>query len=163
MVPTFLVTSMSMPAFLIPPEKLAGRLGISVTLFLTVAAYKLIVAGSLPQVPKQTLLDKYLFGCTLFLCFSGVLNAVACVMSWRGSPRRATQICANSHARRTHTTCALERFGFRRAPRSARAQPTPAHPVLEDWTRGLLRGCWYGGRPPRETWPPTPLPGNLYT
>lgn len=53
------LTSMAFGAFTVPWTDIADRFSVTLTLLLTLVAYKLVISTSLPQVSYLTLLDKY--------------------------------------------------------------------------------------------------------
>lgn len=66
-VPMFLFVQMSVMSFCLAYKDASDRLGVSLTLVLTAAAYKFVVSNMLPAIPYLTLLDKYVMMCSLWL------------------------------------------------------------------------------------------------
>ena len=52
--------------FLVPPDDVASRCDITLTLFLTIVATKFLVGERLPQLPFLTIIDVYFMGSWLF-------------------------------------------------------------------------------------------------
>eukprot|EP00730_Choanoeca_flexa_P017084 TRINITY_DN8181_c0_g1_i7.p1 TRINITY_DN8181_c0_g1~~TRINITY_DN8181_c0_g1_i7.p1 ORF type:complete len:351 (+),score=54.94 TRINITY_DN8181_c0_g1_i7:104-1156(+) len=75
--PLFVLVSLTGCVFAISPEEVGERLSVSLTLLLTVIAYKLVVASSLPAVAYLTWLDRYSLAALLMLVLTVVQNAMA--------------------------------------------------------------------------------------
>jgi hypothetical protein len=75
--PLFLIISMALSSFALPPDKLDVRLAIILTLLLTAVAFKYVVAGYLPKVSYVTLLDGYVITAYLALVLIGAENCFA--------------------------------------------------------------------------------------
>jgi len=56
--PTFLFTTLAFLSMLIDPDNLADRLSVTISLMLTGAAYKIVSAQAVPEIPNLTLLDQ---------------------------------------------------------------------------------------------------------
>ena len=86
--PLLLLVSLTGCVFVLPPEEVGDRLSVSLTLLLTVVAYKLVVASSLPAVAYLTWLDRYSLAALLMLVVTVAENALAAVIEgWtRASP-----------------------------------------------------------------------------
>ena len=86
--PVGVIAMMAPIQFLIPLTNVDGRLAVSLTLTLTVAAYKLAIASMVPNVGYLTLLDKYVLGCMLFIAVTvfegGILGHIAMDKDRRG-------------------------------------------------------------------------------
>ena len=52
------------------------RLSLTLTLLLTAVAFKLVIAGSLPQLSYMTILDQYMWMSLLFICLVAIENAI---------------------------------------------------------------------------------------
>lgn len=78
--PSGTFTTMEFLSLLIPAEDLADRLSVTITLLLTLTAYKIVAANSVPDVPYLTLLDKYVVGCYLFSALIAGQNGAASVL-----------------------------------------------------------------------------------
>ena len=76
----FVVTSSCGAAFVLPASDLSDRLGIILTLFLTIVATKFLVGDKLPSVAFITYLDAYFLWCFFFFVFLIVEMAV---MTWQ--------------------------------------------------------------------------------
>lgn len=57
--PLFLIGNLNFVALVIPPEDLATRSQIILTLILTIVAFKMTISQMLPRLPYPTILDKY--------------------------------------------------------------------------------------------------------
>ncbi|OQR82066.1 hypothetical protein THRCLA_11169 [Thraustotheca clavata] len=77
-IPMALLSSLGFLSFATEEKRIgtAERLLISLTLVLTVVAYKFAVAGAIPQIPYMTTLDRHTTFCFVFLCGIAVENAV---------------------------------------------------------------------------------------
>lgn len=75
--PCGLFTTMEFLSLLVPRNDLADRLSVTITLLLTLTAYKIISAQSVPDVPYLTMLDNYVVGCTLFSFLVAGQNGLA--------------------------------------------------------------------------------------
>eukprot|EP00316_Scyphosphaera_apsteinii_P024213 CAMPEP_0119322292 /NCGR_PEP_ID=MMETSP1333-20130426/57740_1 /TAXON_ID=418940 /ORGANISM="Scyphosphaera apsteinii, Strain RCC1455" /LENGTH=320 /DNA_ID=CAMNT_0007329483 /DNA_START=23 /DNA_END=982 /DNA_ORIENTATION=+ len=71
-VPMLLIMAMSAIAFLVPFQDVADRMSITLTLFLTIVASKLIVVTELPKTNHLSLLDKYFMSAYALMSFSVV-------------------------------------------------------------------------------------------
>ncbi|CAK9068068.1 Cys-loop ligand-gated ion channel (ELIC) [Durusdinium trenchii] len=71
------IVVMSWSSFTIDAADKAGRLSASLTLVLTAVAYKYIVAQMVPHISYNTLLDKYILTCWLFLFLVVIENCFA--------------------------------------------------------------------------------------
>lgn len=78
--PLFLLVSLTGTAFAVPYEDAADRLSVSLTLLLTVVAYKFVVASTLPAVAYLTWLDKYSLAALCVLSLVVAENALASVL-----------------------------------------------------------------------------------
>eukprot|EP00729_Bicosta_minor_P017839 gene17839-4579_t len=76
--PSFIFTSLAFLSLLIPDEDLADRLSVTLTLMLTSAAYKIVAANAVPDVPFLTYLDTYCVTCLVFSVLVSVQNAIVC-------------------------------------------------------------------------------------
>jgi hypothetical protein len=65
--PIAVFSGLAFTAFSIPPAEVADRLGVALTLLLSLAAYKFAVTSMIPQVSYQTLLDRYVLDNFLLL------------------------------------------------------------------------------------------------
>lgn len=75
--PSGAFTTMEFLSLLVPAEDLADRLSVTITLLLTLTAYKIVSANSVPDVPHLTLLDKYVVACTIFSAMVACQNGLA--------------------------------------------------------------------------------------
>lgn len=66
-IPMLTFVIMSFMSYFVHKKDVADRMDLSLTLVLTAAAYKFVVAGMLPAVGYLTLLDKYVLACMMFL------------------------------------------------------------------------------------------------
>eukprot|EP00040_Diaphanoeca_grandis_P011355 m.58161 g.58161 ORF g.58161 m.58161 type:complete len:382 (-) comp22510_c0_seq2:24-1169(-) len=80
MFPSFLFTSMEFLALMIATEDLADRLSVTITLLLTLAAYKIVSASAVPDIPYLTLLDIYVVACAIFSALLAVQHGIASVV-----------------------------------------------------------------------------------
>ena len=72
-----MIQCLSFTAFwLDPKEDLADRLGVVLTLLLTVVAFKLMVKEDLPAVPYMTDMDKYILAATFMLFFQALMHTL---------------------------------------------------------------------------------------
>jgi len=72
-----LIQSLSFTAFwLHPKDELSDRLGVVLTLLLTVVAFKLMVKEDLPAVPYSTDMDKYIIAATFMLFVQAFLHTL---------------------------------------------------------------------------------------
>ena len=76
----FLITALTFSSFIINAEEVADRLHVTLTLLLTAIAFKFAVKQHIPPVAYQTLMDKYILSCLVFLFSISVQNAVAGVI-----------------------------------------------------------------------------------
>lgn len=74
--PLFGLTSMTFFAFLLEPADLADRQALVITMLLTVVAFKLVVADSLPKLSYSTRLDTYMEGCFITIFAIAIENAI---------------------------------------------------------------------------------------
>merc|ERR1711997_586631 len=74
--PLMTFVTMAFMTFFVPPEDVADRLGLSLTLVLTSAAYKFVVAGMLPAIGYKTMLDWYVEVCAFFQFIIVIENGV---------------------------------------------------------------------------------------
>jgi len=65
-IPLFFIVCCSVVSYVLPPQDLADRLSVSLTLLLTMIAFKFIIADKLPPISYLTLLDGYILLC--FMC-----------------------------------------------------------------------------------------------
>ena len=72
----------------------ASRLSVSLTLVLTAAAYKFVVASMLPAISYFTLLDYYVLSCSLFLFLVVIENGAMSAKTWFGHPVNTTAMDA---------------------------------------------------------------------
>eukprot|EP00455_Lapot_gusevi_P034578 TRINITY_DN3817_c0_g2_i2.p1 TRINITY_DN3817_c0_g2~~TRINITY_DN3817_c0_g2_i2.p1 ORF type:complete len:366 (+),score=59.01 TRINITY_DN3817_c0_g2_i2:78-1175(+) len=72
----FLIVTLSLISFTIPPSEISDRLSITLTLMLTAVAFKLVVAESLPKMSGLTLLDKYVFAAFMFVYLVAIQNGL---------------------------------------------------------------------------------------
>ena len=70
MLPTFLITTLSVTAFAIGVDSVDSRAQAGLTALLTIVAIKFSVAGNLPVLPYLTMLDQYLLYCIFFTSFT---------------------------------------------------------------------------------------------
>lgn len=80
----FFVLLISICAFasgFVPPDAFADRCSITLTLILTIVAFKYIIAEKLPSIAYLTIADWYVIGAFLFLVLVSVENAVAAYMA----------------------------------------------------------------------------------
>jgi len=70
MLPTFMITTLSLSEFSMTIEDVEARCGAGLTALLTIVAMKFTVASRLPDLPYLTMLDQYLLYCMIyaFLC-----------------------------------------------------------------------------------------------
>lgn len=61
--PLFFITTVSLISFAVPPEDVADRAGITLTVMLTLVAFKYSVADKLPQISYLTIIDAYVLLC----------------------------------------------------------------------------------------------------
>jgi len=71
-----LIVSASWIVFFLNPEDLAGRTGISVTLFLAAITFSFVIGSSLPKISYHTFIDQYLFVNYLYIVASMIFNLV---------------------------------------------------------------------------------------
>jgi hypothetical protein len=64
--PLFFMVCCSLVSFVLPPEDVPNRLSVSLTMMLTMIAFKFIVTDKLPPVSYLTLIDSYILLC--FMC-----------------------------------------------------------------------------------------------
>ena len=57
--PLYLITSVSCASFAVPPEEVADRCSITMTMMLTTVAYKYLISDRLPTISYLTLIDQY--------------------------------------------------------------------------------------------------------
>ena len=76
--PLFLIISMAGMCFLFDVADIEGRVGVLLSLVLTVVAFKYVIAGFLPKTSAITLLDTYVLACLALLL---ALNVEAAVVS----------------------------------------------------------------------------------
>jgi len=62
----FMLTSLSFTAFTIEPSDISSRLSVTLTLLLTVVAFKLGINSTIPKIAYNTLLDTYIWACFVF-------------------------------------------------------------------------------------------------
>lgn len=74
-VPVFIMSLLTLCAFLISPADFDARLGVTVTLLLTVVAYTFIASENLPVLSYLTFVDAYLV-VSFFICVISVLGTV---------------------------------------------------------------------------------------
>ena len=72
----FALSLLGLLAFTMPIDDISGRVNTLLTLILTSVAFKFILAGALPKVPYNTLLDYYV----LLSCGTLALNAFLSVV-----------------------------------------------------------------------------------
>ena len=63
----FVLSLLSLSSFFVDITDNGSRISINVTLILTAVAFKFILAGTLPKVPYNTLIDYYILFCSAFL------------------------------------------------------------------------------------------------
>lgn len=63
----FALSILSLSSFAVDINDNGSRISINVTLILTVVAFKFVLAGTLPKVPYNTLIDYYILFCSGFL------------------------------------------------------------------------------------------------
>ena len=71
------LTGLSFTVSSIPLDDVQGRLSVTLTLLLTLVAYKLVISAELPAVSYLTILDKYILVCILLLVAVTVESAVS--------------------------------------------------------------------------------------
>lgn len=76
----FAISTLGFSAFGVPSEELADRSSITLTLLLTMVAFKFVISDSLPKVPYTTCLDKYFISCIGLLVVTMVQNAAIAKM-----------------------------------------------------------------------------------
>jgi hypothetical protein len=74
-VPVFIMSLLALCGFLISPADFDARLGVTVTLLLTVVAYTFIAGENLPVLSYLTFVDAYLV-VSFFICVISVLGTV---------------------------------------------------------------------------------------
>ena len=62
-VPMFIVTSCLFASYGVPPDNLADRSSITITLLLAMVAFKFVVSAKLPDIGYATIIDKYVLVC----------------------------------------------------------------------------------------------------
>lgn len=72
----------SVAVYAIPAEDVADRLGYLYTIILTLVAFQMTIASTIPPTPYLTWLDKYI-GSTSFLLFGAVFATT--ILGWQGS------------------------------------------------------------------------------
>eukprot|EP01105_Mastigella_eilhardi_P013512 TRINITY_DN3081_c0_g1_i2.p1 TRINITY_DN3081_c0_g1~~TRINITY_DN3081_c0_g1_i2.p1 ORF type:complete len:310 (+),score=69.77 TRINITY_DN3081_c0_g1_i2:541-1470(+) len=75
--PLFLIVALSTLATVVPAEDISARLGLTLTLFLTATAFKIIITNYLPRTNYLTLLDIYAVVSFVLLALMGLENAIA--------------------------------------------------------------------------------------
>lgn len=70
----FLIIGLTFATFAIEPDS-ADRLAVTITLFLTAVAFKLVVKQSLPTISYLTSLDLYILACLMYLGLNAAQNA----------------------------------------------------------------------------------------
>jgi len=75
-VPMFSFVCMAFTSFFVPSEDAGDRLALSLTLVLTAAAYKFVVAGMVPALGYLTMLDGFVMWCSFFIFAIVIENAV---------------------------------------------------------------------------------------
>ena len=75
---------------MVPRTDVADRLSVSLTLVLTAAAYKFVVASMLPQISYFTMLDHYVLMCSGFLFLVVIENGVMSTNTWAGNTLNST-------------------------------------------------------------------------
>ena len=75
LIPVFIMSLLALCAFLISPADFDARLGVTVTLLLTVVAYTFIAGENLPVLSYLTFADAYLI-VSFFICVVSVLSTV---------------------------------------------------------------------------------------
>ena len=73
-VPLLVINGISLGSFAVPKSDTADRLSVSMTMVLTVVAFKLQISDSLPDLSYLTLLDGFILGSFLFVSFIAVEN-----------------------------------------------------------------------------------------
>ena len=63
----FVLSLLSLSSFAVEISDNGSRISINVTLILTAVAFKFILAGTLPKVPYNTLIDYYILFCSMTL------------------------------------------------------------------------------------------------
>ena len=75
--PICIITTLSASSFFIPPYDVSSRLSTTLTLVLTAVAYKYVVAQMVPPIGYDTVLDRYVMLCFIFLSFVVAENCLA--------------------------------------------------------------------------------------
>ena len=75
-VPNFLLSLFAVTVFFLDTSDVSSRLSVLITLMLTSVAYKFVIAGFLPRIPYNTLLDKYLLASFVLLILVSLENAL---------------------------------------------------------------------------------------
>lgn len=78
-VPSFVSTLLAMTSFFVSHNDLDDRLGLTFTMLLTAAAYKIVAASRLPPISKLTFLDRQIHGCSAFACLVAVQNVLGSI------------------------------------------------------------------------------------
>ena len=77
----FVLTTLGLIAYALPPDSLGDRVNIQITLILTVVAFKFVLATQIPRTSYNTLLDYYIFLCTITLAANVVMVCVGDMMA----------------------------------------------------------------------------------
>jgi hypothetical protein len=75
--PILVISLLSFSAFAIPAADIADRLGVSLTLLLTIMAFKYVITDRLPNFNNLTYVDHYMLICTAFVILVCVTNLLA--------------------------------------------------------------------------------------
>lgn len=75
-IPTAVFSGLAFTLFAAPPSDAMARLSVVLTLLLAMAAYKITVAGMIPLVSYETLLDKFLLGNFFLVAFLAIASAL---------------------------------------------------------------------------------------
>ena len=76
----FLITSVSLMAFVLDPSSLSDRLSVVTAMLLTSIAFKLVVASLLPKTSTVTMLDSYILFAFFILTLQALEHAIAYYM-----------------------------------------------------------------------------------
>jgi hypothetical protein len=74
--PTLIMVTLSFMSFTVPVNEVADRASITLTLLLSIIAYKFIIKDELPKVNFMTLIDKYILASMCIVSAVGFANAI---------------------------------------------------------------------------------------
>jgi hypothetical protein len=95
----FMIGTLSLSSFLIPVHELADRGTVTMTLLLTVVAFKLLLSDNLPKVSYLTLLDNYVLAAFMFIFFVAIESIVMAFLT--GVPETFSCAPVNSESGNT--------------------------------------------------------------